>query len=84
MQQPMQQRQRRLGEYLQADCGVDGYQVFRGLLEQYRLQGEGRYRLLGEVLMEMGLASPQQIQDALERQGRDLVKMYSNHPSTRH
>ncbi|MGQ9675923.1 MAG: hypothetical protein ACUVX1_09670 [Chloroflexota bacterium] len=74
----MEQRVKRLGEYLQEQCGIGGYQVFRGLQEQSRLQNQGRYRPLGQVLLQMGFVSEGQIDEALERQTQDLVQFHSN------
>jgi hypothetical protein len=55
--------------------------VFQGLQEQMRLQGEGKYRPLGQVLLELGLASTTQVEEALAKQSRDLVRIYSDqHP----
>jgi len=79
----MERRVKRLGEYLQEQCGIGGYQVYRGLQEQTRLQGQGRYRPLGQVLLQMGYVSEGQIDEALERQSQDLVGFYSSRSSWR-
>lgn len=79
----MEQRVKRLGEYLQEQCGIGGYQVFRGLQEQSRLQGQGRYRPLGQVLLQLGLVSEGQVDEALEKQSQDLVILHSSRPGWR-
>ena len=76
----MELRPRRLGEYLQETCGVSGYQVFRGLQEQMRLQSKGKYKPLGQLLIQLGLASEGQVDEALERQSQDLIELYSKTP----
>jgi hypothetical protein len=82
--QEMEERIKRLGEYLQDEGGIGGYNVFRGLLEQMRLHGQGTYRPLGQVMLDLGLVSAGQVDEALERQSQDLVHFYSLRPSWRH
>ena len=80
---PEEERVKRLGEYLQDDCGVGGYHVFRGLLEQMRLKDQGKYQPLGQVLLALGLVSEKKVDEALEKQSQDLVRFYSCRPSWR-
>lgn len=79
----MEQRVKRLGEYLQEQIGIGGYQVYRGLQEQSRLQNQGRYRPLGQVLLQMGFVSEGQIDEALELQTQDLVQFHSSRVGVR-
>lgn len=72
----MDQRHKRLGEYLQENSGIGSYQVFRALQEQARLRDGGKYRPFGQILMDLGYVSEGQLDEALEIQTQDLVRFH--------
>ncbi len=60
-----------IGSYLIADGALTLAGLDRGLERQLQLSGHGRPMLLGEVLIEMGLITREQLDHALGRQARD-------------
>lgn len=57
-----------LGQYLIEDGVIDAEQLDRALARQRELSGRGTAKRIGEVLMDMGLATEDQLQIVLDRQ----------------
>ncbi len=70
-----QERTRRIigfiGGYLIADGIISLADLDRGLEVQLRLAAQGRQVRLGEVLIELGLITREQLDQELERQSRE-------------
>lgn len=60
-----------IGGYLIDDGALTLPDLDRALVVQLRLQAQGRQMRLGEVLIEMGLITREQLTRALERQQRE-------------
>ena len=57
-----------LGEYLVEDGALTDAQVERVLARQREMAAAGDRKRFGEVVLELGLASTEQLQRALDRQ----------------
>lgn len=60
-----------IGGYLVEDGAVTLADLDRGLDMQLRLAAQGRHIRLGQVLIEMGIITPEQLERALARQARE-------------
>lgn len=60
-----------IGGYLVEDGAVTLADLDRGLDMQLRLAAQGRHVRLGQVLIEMGIITPEQLEHALARQARE-------------
>ncbi len=60
-----------IGGYLLEDGAVTLADLDRGLDMQLRLSAQGRHVRLGQVLIEMGIITPEQLERALARQVKE-------------
>ena len=61
-----------LGEYLRERTPLTSQQVIEGLREQVIARDRGIARRLGEILIERGYVTPQDVAEAASRQSAEL------------
>ena len=72
-----------IGGYLIEDSVLTLEQLDAGLAYQYQMGAQGQVKKLGEVLVELNFVTAEQLQSALQRQGRDSGKLRTTKESLR-